>query len=92
MEPDIRGECGVFYDIDGFIISNKAKSIRKRFGKRWASSNSETAAIEKKIRSSLRARNELKYLKKGKSGFSIVLYLPSEKSKVQSKGCKITVQ
>ena len=92
MEPDIRGECGTFYDIDGFIISDRAKVVRKRYGKRWASSNRETVAIEARIRSSLQSRNELRHMKKGRGGFSIVLYLPTEQSKVASKGCRITVR
>jgi len=91
MEPDIRGECGVFYDIDSFIISDRAKAIPKRYGKRWASSNLETETIEERIRSSLQSRNELRYMKRGKKGFSIVLYLPTEQSKIASKGCRITV-
>ena len=92
MEPDIRGECGTFYDIDGFIISDRAKVVRKRYGKRWASSNRETVAIEARIRSSLQSRNELRHMKKGRGGFSIALYLPTEQSKVASKGCRITVR
>jgi len=91
MEPDIRGECGTFYDIDGFIISQRSKYIRKRAGKRWASSNRNTRKLETQIRSSLQSRSELQYMKKGKSAFSIVLYLPSEQSKIVAKGCRITV-
>ena len=91
MEPDIRGECNTFYDIDGLIISNKAKRVRKRNGKRWASSNKETRTIERNIRASLHSRSELKYMKSGKDGFSLVMYLPSEESKVISKGCKILI-
>lgn len=91
LEPDIRGECGTFYDIDGLILSERAKTIRKRFGKRWASSDRDARSIETRIRSSLQSRSELQHMKKGKGGFSIVLYLPSEQSKVMSKGCRIAV-
>jgi len=89
MPPDIRGECGTFYDIDGCILSKRANIIRKRYGKRWASSNRNTRALEKQIRISLQSRNELQHMKKGKGAFSIVLYLPSEKAKITAKGCKI---
>lgn len=91
MEPDIRGECGVGYDIDGLILSERAKTVRKRFGKRWASSDRDARKIESKIRSSLQSRSELQYMKKGKDGFSIVLYLPSEQSKAIAKGCRIVI-
>jgi len=91
MEPDIRGECGTFYDIDGFIISQRSKSIPRRGGKRWASSNRNTRKIETQIRSSLHSRSELQHMKKGKGAFSIVLYLPTEQSKIVAKGCQITV-
>lgn len=91
LEPDIRGECGTRYDIDGFFITERAKTIRKRYGKRWASSNREALKIETTIRSSLRSRSELRYMKDGKKAFSLVLYLPSERSKVAAKGGRITV-
>src|SRR5262245_41315189 len=29
QEPDIRGECGTKYDVDGFVISSFAESVRK---------------------------------------------------------------
>ncbi len=91
LEPDIRGECKTYYDIDGLIISERAKTVRKRWGKRWASSNQDAKKLEAQIRSSLQSRSELRYMKKGKDAFSIVLYLPSEQPKVVGKGCRITV-
>jgi hypothetical protein len=37
LEPDIRGECGNKYDVDGFLQSDSiAKTIPKFRGKRWA--------------------------------------------------------
>ncbi len=92
MEPDIRGECEQFYDIDGFIISEAARRIPKRFGKRWASLNLEASLLEKKVRGSLNECEELKYMKKGRDGFSIVFYLPNEESKLTSKGSQIIVR
>ncbi len=91
MEPDIRGECKKYYDIDGLIISERARTIPKTKGKRWASYNRDARNIERQIRSSLKSRNELRYMKKGREAFSLVLYLPAEKSKVVAKGCQITV-
>lgn len=91
MEPDIRGECGTSYDIDGLIFSERARTIPKTKGKRWASYNREARQLETKISSSLQSRSELRYMKKGRSAFSLVLYLPMERPKIMAKGCRITV-
>jgi len=91
MEPDIRGECGTRYDIDGFIVSERAKTAPKTKGKRWATYDRDARKIETKIRSSLQLRAELRYMKEGRDAFSLVLCLPADRSKISAKGGKIVV-
>lgn len=91
LEPDIRGECGTHYDIDGFLVSELASKIKKKKGKRWANLVKETRNIEKSIRKSLKQQTDLAYLEKGDKGFSVVVYLPQEANKPISKGGKIIV-
>lgn len=87
MEPDIKGECGTKYDIDGFVICTEyALKIRKFNGKRWAYKNKTTRDLENKIRGSLKSKPALKYIRGGKKGFSMVVYAADEESKVIKKG------
>ncbi len=49
MRPDIRGECGTKYDVDGFLQSDVvAKEIPKFRGKRWAYKHKKTRDLEKR--------------------------------------------
>ena len=54
MEPDIRGECGTSYEVDGFLITAFASKVRKLRGKRWASYNPKMRDFEKMIQIHLR--------------------------------------
>lgn len=86
LMPDIRGECGTKYDVDGFVISNKyCKKMRKRRGKRFAYSNKDMRSLEKDMRNALKSRSELAHMKGGNDRFSIVVYCPNERSKVVAK-------
>lgn len=92
MEPDIKGECGTKFDVDGFVISNQvARKIRKFRGKRWAYKHKSTRDIEKNLRKSLKSKPELEHIRGGKSGFSIVVYAANEENKVIDKGCIILI-
>ena len=91
MEPDIRGECGTRYDIDGFLISDIAKKIRPFKGKRWGKNHPDSKILESLIRKTLRSKPDLKYMDKGKKCFSIVVYLSKDIHKPLGKGGKIIV-
>lgn len=91
MQPDIKGECGTRYDIDGFIISIFSKNVRSFKGKRWANRNRITRSIETKLRNSHKNKEALQYMRGGEKGFSIALYLPNQINKVISKGGLILI-
>lgn len=91
-QPDIRGECGTKYDVDGFVITSFAGAIRKFKGKRWGSKNPTTRALEKKMRATLAGKPALAHMKGGKSGFSLVLYTPNEERKAAGKGGIVLVR
>ncbi len=88
LEPDIRGECGTKYDVDGFLQSDSiARTIPKFRGKGWAYKNKSTRDQERDIRNTLMTKPALEYMNRGKTGFSVVVYLSSEQTKIITKGC-----
>ncbi|MCX4030314.1 hypothetical protein H0A36_24925 [Endozoicomonas sp. SM1973] len=91
MEPDIRGECGKRYDIDGFLISEIAKDIRPYKGKRWGKNHPDSKELELLVRKTLRLKPALRYMEKGKKGFSIVVYRHEDAHKPVRKGGLIIV-
>src|SRR4051812_13045291 len=84
MQPDIRGECGVKFDIDAFIFAGKVfREIKPdKAGKRWAVRHAKLAALESRMRSALSARPELEHLKPGADGFELLVRDFTEKEKV----------
>jgi len=90
--PDIRGECGVKYDVDGYVISSFATKVRKFKGKRWGSKNPTTRKLEKDMRATMAGKPALAHLKAGKDGFSLVLYTPAEEQKAVAKGGIVLVR
>ena len=93
FQPDIRGECNVGFDVDGFMLSKVVYHRIKpdKSGKRWASRLRATRKLESSIRSSLSARNELQYMKKGREGFEMLIRHYDELSKLHGKGPIIIV-
>ncbi len=86
--PDIRGECGIGFDVDGFILSPDVyKRIKKdKFGKRWAKRLGSTRVLEGKIRASLSSRSELAHMKSGSAGFELLVRPSSQKDALFEKG------
>jgi hypothetical protein len=93
LEPDIRGECGIGYDVDGFALMGKLyHRIRPdKFGKRWAARYRDTRVLETKIRASLNARSELQYMKKGAEGFELLIRHYREEAKLFEKGGAVII-
>jgi hypothetical protein len=85
QEPDIRGECGVKYDIDGFILSKFARKIRAIKGKHWGSRHPVTRKLEKQIRADMAGKPALAYMLPGSEGYSILVYPPEQADKLYAK-------
>jgi len=87
LEPDIRGECGRNYDVDGFMISSFANKMPdKGKGKRWGKFHDATLKIEANMRATLAGKPALAYLEGGEKSFSLVVYSPKERSEPFKKG------
>lgn len=86
LPPDIKGECGTKYDVDGFIITQFASKVKAFKGKRWASRNRASRKLESDMRKTHSKKPALIHMKGGKDGFSIVLYLPKDEDKAMKKG------
>jgi len=88
MEPDIRGECHVGFDIDGFMLSTEVYyRIRPdKTGKRWAARFGATRRLESLMRRDLEDRPELEHMKRGAAGFELLVRHATEIDKLRSKG------
>lgn len=92
-EPDIRGECGIGYDVDGFTLMDSVYRRIKpdRFGKRWAARDRQMRSLERRLRSTLTGRSELAHMKKGRAGFELLVRHHKEQTKLFSKGAVVIV-
>src|SRR5262249_26491737 len=92
-EPDVRGECGAKYDVDGFIISSKVfREMRPGpFGRRWGGRHKQVRPLESRMRAALNARPELVHMKPGQDGFGILIVKFSDKQKQLDKVAGIMI-
>jgi hypothetical protein len=87
FEPDVRGECGVKYDVDGFIINSRLYRDTKpnKWKRRWGGRNAQVRPLESRMRAALNARPELVHMKPGQDGFGILIVKFSDKQKQLEK-------
>jgi hypothetical protein len=89
-EPDIRGECGTKYDIDGFLISKQLFDTLPKDdkGRCWGSRDRSLRALQSSIKRALKGRAELTHMK---DEFGFRVWLPKDQSYVTKHGAIIVI-
>ncbi|QRK10882.1 hypothetical protein JQX13_12895 [Archangium violaceum] len=89
-EPDIRGECGTKYDIDGFLISKKLFDTLPKDdkGRCWGSRDRNLRALQSSLRRALTGRAELTHMK---NEFGFRVWHPRDQNYVTQHGAIIVI-